>query len=678
MTTSPAQLDGTLGDLEDSALTSLFPRVTSVTIVVIVSFIAARGATGSKAWDWAAFTFSLLSAALLGLRFLRRPSIGPSRLALVVSAVGMFSGIAFIERPELTHYFWEGFGVSVALLALTLSFFIVPLSTRLVVPTSNLDTIKSSIFSVCANIVLSAAAITVAISFIRNLSDFSDAGNNSYILNEVLAPVAGRVPAANFVPQYTSLIGWLVVPFHHLMSANQLANFASIFVSCLGIVAVVLAVILARRCFPRRSMWIVLAIIIPLAGVTVRHYGIPNSPISFDSADSSIASSLQEYPLRMFPAMVFSVVGVGSLVSLMENKVRRVILISLGVLAGLMVWNSQDVGVAVVCAYFVVLLIATRGATRRRATALWFSGLAPGLLLYPLWTVLIGHPVHWAYLGLAARSYGTGFGEALMQDPGPILLVLPLLIGSAVVGVFLLWRTIDANLVWPRHRSYAIATLALVGAWSVASLPYYVNRSYASGQLQVFLLPFSVCCCALLSLCLPVTFDENGLRSEVTSFLRTRALWLLPVTLPIAVGIAASLQLPSPAAALDRLVSPPASIGFSAYVKNQAVPSHEITVSRAYAKDHGGGVVGYFGPDANYLALADNLQPRILVDSPALLEYSTTALKLGCDYVRDDPSPWLIVAPGATGIVGTSVCGIYQPRSVRGLPRGTLFKLRGP
>lgn len=677
MSNSSGRPDGNVHDLANCALTSLFPRVTAITIVVLVSCISARGIEGSKAWDWAAFTFSLLGAALLGLRFLRRPTIGPSRLALAVSTVGMFSGIAFIERPPLTQFFWEGFGVSVVLLTLPLSFLVVPVSTRLVVHTSNWDTTKSRVLSVCLNVVMSAVAITVALSFLRDLSDFTDTSNNSYVLNEVLAPAAGRVPAADFVPQYTSLLGWIVVPFRHLMSGHQLADMSTIMVSCLGIFAVVLAVILARRCFPRRSIWIVLAIIIPLAGVTVRHFGLPYAPAISGGNESSIASSLQEYPLRMFPAMLYSIIGVGSLVSLMENSVRKVVLVSLGVLAGLMVWNSQDVGLAVVFAYFVVLLIATRGAIRRRATALWCSGLVSVLVLYPLWTFLIGHPVRWAYLGLAARSYGAGFGEALMQVPGPVLLILPLLIGSAVVGVFLLWRTTDSTSVSSRHQSYAIATLALVGAWSVGSLPYYVNRSYASGQLQVFLLPFSVCCCALLSLCLPATSEANDFRSDVVSFLKKRALWLLPVTLPIAVGLAASLQLPSPSAVLDGLMHPPVSMGFSEAVQNEAISSREIAVVKAYTKDHGGGVVGYFGPDANYLALADNLQPRILYDSPGIFTYNSTALKLGCDYVRHDPSPWLIVAPFATSIVGTNICGIYEPWSVPGAPRGTLFKLHG-
>jgi hypothetical protein len=590
----------------------------------------------------------------------------------------MLSGIAFVERPLLTVLFWEGFGVSVAVLTLFLSLLVIPVSTRLVVHNSNWNTTKARVLSVCVNVVLSSVAITVALSFLRDLSDFSDPINNSYVLNEVLAPAAGRVPAANFVPQYTSLAGWIVVPFRHLLSANQLADMSAIMISCLGLVAVVFAVILAARCLPRRSLWIVLAVIVPLAGVTVRHLGLPFASIVEISGNSSIASSLQEYPLRIFPAMLYSICGVGSLVSLLENSVRKVTLISLGVLAGLMVWNSQDVGLAVVSTYFVVLLIATRGAVRRRATALWCSGLVPGLVLYPLWTLIIGHPVYWAYLGLAARSYGAGFGAALMQVPGPVLLIVPVLIGSAVVGVFLLWRTTDSISERPRHRLYAIATLAFVGAWSVGSLPYYVNRSYASGQLQVFLLPFSVCCCALLSLCLPATSETSDFRSDVISFLKKRALWLLPVTLPIAVGLGASLQLPSPYTALYRLMHPPVSIGFSSVVQSQAVPSREISVLVAYTKDHGGGVVGYFGPDANYLALADNLQPRILFDSPQLFEYSSTARKLGCDYVRHEPSPWLIVAPHSTSMVGTNICGIYKPQSVPGLRRGTFFKLRGP
>ena len=677
MSTSSARPDNEVYDLENSALTSLFPRVAAFTIVVLVSFISARGTYGSKAWDWAAFAVSLLGAATLGFRFLHRPTIGPSRLALVVSTLGMFSGIAFIERPPLTQFYWEGFGVSIALLTLSISLLVVPVSTRLIVHDSNWDTTKSRILSVCLNVVMSAVAITVALSFLRDLSDLTDANNNSYILNEVLAPAAGRVPAADFVPQYTSLLGWIVVPFRHFTSASQLADSTSIMVSCLGIVAVVLSVILARNCFPRRSTWIVLAIIIPLAGVTVRHFGLPYSTIFLNGKDSSIASAFQEYPLRMFPAMLYSIGGVGSLVSLMENSVRKVLLISLGVLAGLMIWNSQDVGLAVVFAYIVLLLIATRGAIRRRATALWCSGLAFGLALYPLWTFLIGHPLHWAYFGLAARSYGAGFGAALMQVPGPVLLVLPALIGSAVVGVVLLWHTTDSNWVRPRHRSHAIATLAFVGAWSVASLPYYVNRSYASGQLQVFLLPFSVCCCALLSLCLPATSEANDFRSDFVAFLKKKALWLLPVTLPIAVGLAAALQLPNPSAALYGLMHPSASSGFSAIVQKQAVPSRVIATVKAYVKDHGGGVVGYFGPDANYLALADNLQPRILYDVPGLFQYSSTALKLGCEYVRHDPSPWLIVAPGATSFAGPNICGKYESWSIPGAPRGTLFKLHG-
>jgi hypothetical protein len=446
--------------------------------------------------------------------------------------------------------------------------------------------------------------------------------------------------------------------------------------SVFGLLAVVLSVILALRCFPKRSLWLVLAIVVPLVGVTVLHFELPLNSNGPDSAYSSIASNLQEYPLRMFPAMLYSVFGIGSLVALMENSVRKVSLISLGLLAGLMIWNSQDVGVAVVCAYFVVLLIATRGANRRRGTAFWICGLVPGLVLYPIWTALMGHPVHLIYLGLAARSYATGFGALLMQVPGPVLLVLPVLLGSAAVGVSLLWKAPNSTSTRSRRKLYAMATLAFIGAWSVGSLPYYVNRSSAYGQLQVFLLPFAVCCCALLSLCLPETSGRMNFRLDVVEYWKKKALLLMPVTLSIAVGIAAILQMPSASAALDRLIHPPSSIGFFASLKSEAIPSKEIAVAKAYAKNHGGGVVGYFGPDADYLALADNLEPRVLFDSPWLFQYSRTALRLGCDYVRHEPSRWLIVAPGSTSYVGANICGVYEPLFVPGLTRGTLFKLQ--
>jgi hypothetical protein len=491
----------------------------------------------------------------------------------------------------------------------------------------------------------------------------------------VLAPAAGRVPDANFIPQYTTLFGWLILPFRHLLSVDGLTNMSIIVLSGLGIVAVLLAVVLARRCLPQRSLWLAIALVVPLATVTVHHFDLT-------SIDSSIGSVFQEYPVRMFPAMLYSLFAVSSLVALLQGSCRNLLLISLGLLAGLIVWNNQDVGLAVVVAYGVMLRVATRGALRKRATALWLAGFAPGLILYPLWCVCIRHPLDVSFLGLADRSYGAGFGSAPIQIPGPVLLVMPVLLGSAVVGVSLLWKMRGATLAQPRHQLFAIATLALVGSWSAGSLPYYVNRSYASGQLQVFLLPLGVCCCALLSLCIPVnpggnlplTSGGSGIRSDISSYLKSRGLWLMPVTLSIAVGFGAVLQMPNPVVSMDRLIHPPASIGFAGAFETMAVTSNEISVVRAYARSHGGGGLSYFGPDASYVALLSGVQPRIIFDDPALFNFYRPANafdRVGCNYVRRHPTRWLIVAPEVSD--STTICDIYEPLPVPGEPSGTVF-----
>ena len=83
------------------------------------------------------------------------------------------------------------------------------------------------------------------VSLIRTLSDFTYAVVNVAVLNEMLAPSAGRVPDANFVPTYVTLYGWVLVPLRHFMSPWSLAQSAMILASALGVLAVVFGVYIA-------------------------------------------------------------------------------------------------------------------------------------------------------------------------------------------------------------------------------------------------------------------------------------------------------------------------------------------------------------------------------------------------------------------------------------------------
>ena len=217
---------------ETGFITSLFPWVAALTMVILIVLISIRGDAGAKVWDRAAFALCVIVTVVLAVRFLRRATLTPSRLSLVVSVAGILCGTALVERPSLTSTVWEGFGMSVALLSFPIALLVVPISARVK---------QSRKLSLTLAVLMLSLALVDAISLIRDLSDFAISVDNDFVLNEMLAPAAGRVPGANFVPGYTTLYGWAIVPFRHILSANGLANMATITLSFLGIMAVVLS-----------------------------------------------------------------------------------------------------------------------------------------------------------------------------------------------------------------------------------------------------------------------------------------------------------------------------------------------------------------------------------------------------------------------------------------------------
>jgi len=277
--------------LETDIVTSLFPRVAALTIVLCVGLLFFRDhlgvAVGSKMWDRTAFAASVIGALLLSFRFVWRSVGTPSWLAMVVASSGFLWGIARVEHHPNTSLFWEGFGFSVVLLSVPIALLIVPVSTWVS---------QSRVLSRALAIPMLVLAALDLTSLFRDLSDFPNPANNMFVLNEALAPSAGRVPGANFIPQYSNLFGWVFAPFRHLASAYTLANSVTIAISSLGIASVVVGVVLAGHSLPNRSLWLAVALTVPITTVTALHNG----------NQSSIGAYLQDLPIRMFPVMLFS------------------------------------------------------------------------------------------------------------------------------------------------------------------------------------------------------------------------------------------------------------------------------------------------------------------------------------------------------------------------------------
>jgi len=639
-------------------VSNLVPAIVISTTVVIVTFAVLRGPHGSKQWDRAMFVVVVLAAVGICLRSWRQ---APDRvphpsIALLASAALLF-GAARLERPWLTAKFWEGFGTSVALTAVGVCI----VFWGLLALSESSTTVRRVLTGVV--IVLGACDL---LSLIRTATDFVDPGNNVYVLNEVLAPAAGKFPVSNFVAQYVSLYGWPLAWVRGLMSASSLANAAIIVLSCLSLAAVVLAVRVASRTLPPGYFWLAAVLVVPLVCVTT-HHGAAAPRIG--PLESSIGSFLQELPDRMFSAVLLSWLGLAELARIRNGQARPWALAALGVLAGLIAWNSQDLGVALVFAYTAVLWGVAPWRRVRTSMAYWLMGAIAGLAAYPAISVIAGSPVKPGYFALLSRTYENGFGAALIQVPGPVLVVLPILMVSTGVGWYLLCHQRAAEPAGPTHAEYAVLTLAFVGTWSLGAFVYFLNRSYASGQLQVLLLPCGVCLAALVSICLESrSTPRRGHPARWRPFPTRATVGLVPVVLAASLGFAAILQSPNPATALDALAHPAPAFSFPKELT--ALP--DVRAAQAYV-GHRGGSLAYFGENGNFIHLETGVPDSLLVDSPGLSVASPIIKRDTCFYLASHSTSWLVVSFTARIVYGDHPCGHYRIANVAGPLHGFLL-----
>ena len=222
------------------ALSLLLPRITAVTFAWFVALALIRQSSANKTWDKVMFAGSVALAVLLSISFLARSprkAVGTSTMVFSVCAtVGLLVGVGRVERPELATNFWEGFGASVAIVAVIVALYW----------WTELDRIQSSRpLRLLFNIAISVLVACDLLSLLRTLPFMVSATNNLYMLNDMLAPAAGRVPYGNYVPGYIGLYGWILVPFHSLLGPYHLAELATLLLSALGMLSVLLAVTVA-------------------------------------------------------------------------------------------------------------------------------------------------------------------------------------------------------------------------------------------------------------------------------------------------------------------------------------------------------------------------------------------------------------------------------------------------
>ncbi len=582
-----------------------------------------------------------------------------SVLALLAS-VGMVWGIWTIERPWLVGPFWNGFGESVAIGVLVVLFVL-----GMIVPRPTLSILRSPTFARWAyrglGLIVVICCTCDLLALIRTFDFMAIVSNNVNEINDVLGPAAGNAPNSAFIPQYTALDGWLFVPLSHLLSPDALVGSIAIFFSLLDVVCMLLAVWITRRSLGMRAYILAIAFVVPMTFVT-----------SGAGSISSIASLFQEVPIRLVSGFIIAALGLNDLVLLYRGTLRVRYVLFMGVICGLVAWNSQDFGLAAAGVYGLMILLGATNNVRWRALGVWGGGMLMGVISYPLFDLAIGSPLNLGFVGAYIRLFASGYGAEPIQVPGPVLVVMPIVVCSVAVGWALMRSRRRVTAREDALLDRATITLAFVGTWSAICMIYYVNRAFAAGQLQTMLLPCGVCIGALFS----ILIHTDALVAPVRRG-RVRTLWalisskvvMLPIGVFVSLCLASALQTPNPIAAAKNLANPSSVNSFGDYGFPQLISA--VRLAQTYTSVRSGQLT-YIGESFNYVSLVTHVQSIAIFFPQAGPEVK----QIQCRYLQNHHSQWVVLSPYSVHEYGASACGLYKPVALRGLIIGQLQELK--
>jgi len=665
-----ANLLDTEENSENVDLTSIFRIFTTAFALITVSTLAIQywrqgHQPISEKWDDGIYLLAILAGAYLAVKIVFGHRSIKSHWALTVLAlVGIILGIAGIDHPQYANQIWGGFGIWPLFLAIAMT----PWIWKLI----RFQDLHYFVKYLLGGIVVISSAFSL-LSMYQGMNSVIDAQHSSYVINESLSVVTGHWPYVDFVPQYQIAYQFIIALFKSFLTTDQLVGLSLILMSVIAITTVIAGVLIVRLCLPNRSLIVATALVVPLTCVTP----FP-ARIGFSG---SIADLLSALPVRIFPGVI--VLGI---ISWILGRSREKISISgsrmmyVGIFCGLVLWNSQDFGVALVVSIFtgiLILKILSVFNTRFLLTR-WAIGMLIGFLIYPLVSLAFGKTIHLQYYGFFFRQFAAGFNAEPIQTPGPVLLILPLIIAIFLCSIWILKQSKLASGIDQRNLRFAAMISLFFSIWSILGFCYYLNRSFASGQLQILLLPVAIALGGLVGAILQVEKLHLRGRSESSlfdsaTFLEWKGLAFWPISLVASLALASVLLTPNPHIELQRLAgkTPPTIWSLSSLSESIKDANAGISYANSMAA-----TIGYLGISSNYVQLKTGIESASFFNSPFDATISAQADKLFCRHLISLHLNYIVVGEAgmADRFPNQTFCGRYILTDVPGVRAGHFAK----
>lgn len=636
----------------------------TVTGLIILTIQSLRGNAQNEGPDKAIYLMAIAISGVFLVMGLAKDKFGSGKFIYGTGAILVASlGIAGVEQHDpingvvLSNRLWLGFGPFVLLLALIFSNFIF-----------NILEWKSlkPVWKYVIGSILMINLILVAPSFWQSSKTVIDADHSEYVINELIAPLTGHWPYSNFIPQYQSFYGFFLKPLSGSMDVAQISNVALIALTIISYLTIALGVFVAWQALDKRSILLAIGLVVPFTTLTQ----FPHR----EGYLGSIAALLSGLSIRVFPGLLLLVLLVQVLKKYRERFIlnRFLSLALIGAIAGIVSWQSQDFGIAAAITTF--LIVALAGSVKFidfKSLFVTIIGFIPGFLIYPLVASMARHAVNFNYFLFFARQFGSGFGAERIRTLGPVVVILPLIVFLVVSHGIYLYKAKSAQ---PSDSDNYVNSLIgfAFSVWSFAGFTYYLNRSYASGQMQVLFLSISIALAALVGIVLKTLKEELpiGLTFSSTNRRNKNFAWILPLALIFSLPYATLLLTPNPKVEFARIDE-----GSRAPRWPKATVIASVTDAKAAAKyaQENKLKIGFFGASAAYVEKESGVQSLSILNSPFDLAMSQQTVQVSCEYIAKI-NPDVIVASDEGAALfqfeGKTLCNKYIQRDIPGVRSG--------
>ena len=607
---------------------SLYSITFSAVTLIIFSIQFFRNDNTSEAIDKIIFLGSILSGLFLLIKFFSSNKFWDESFILALTTIVIiFFGLFGIEKhPSMNTAFlstlWLGFGWPVAIL----TFLLIPFIYSIYFKSGK----KKSITWLLR--LLSFLVVLISIpAVLQGGSSIIDPYHSEYVINELLAVPSGNIPYVDFIPQYGQLYSWLISPLSNFVSANGLVTIGLYLMSLGTLVALIIGVWLVYKSMGSKSLPLSILLVVPFTSLT-------KFPGRTDYA-GTIYDLLSAVPGRILPGMLIGLMTISLIIS--QNTSKKLTW-ALGILCGLGVWINQDFTFAAgLIAVFLVIIFTSKIISKRNL----LIGYLIGLLSYPIAMLTTGRSIRIDSIGFFIFQYTSGYMAEPIKTPGPILIVLPIIISITVTTLqpLLSYRFKKTILSIDQKRS--LATACFFSLWSLIGFVYYLNRSYASGQMQILFLPLSVAMASFFSY-LILNIEEKLPWTGTTFF--SKSTWnksiikntysYIIIASMMALPLATLIAFPNPSIELNRL---------SNSSKNNKWPfeSVENSISRVQLVSSKIPInqIGFVGNSGNYVELVTGVRSANLLNSPWDMTPAPVPLKVGCSYISSINREYIVI-----------------------------------